>query len=187
MLAALTTQLRLEQADRARRAVVDERMRMARELHDVVAHHLSVVSVQVPVSPAPGEAMTIRVLVADDQVLIRAGLAAVLRAAAGDMLFAPTVTRRLIEAYTNRAGPGPSGPPADLECLTARELEVLRRVGIGAANPEIAESLTITAATVKTHLNRAMAKLHLTSRAQAVVLAYETGLVVPNARGAQQF
>ncbi|GAA0710929.1 response regulator transcription factor [Dactylosporangium roseum] len=106
-------------------------------------------------------------------------LAAIATVAAGDMLFAPTVTRRLIEAYAQRGGPTPPERPVDLDGLTARELEVLRQVGTGAANAEIAASLVITEATVKTHLNRAMAKLNLTSRAQAVVLAYETGLVVP--------
>jgi DNA-binding NarL/FixJ family response regulator len=107
-------------------------------------------------------------------------LTAITTVAAGDMLFAPTVTRRLIEAYTNRIAPPTPERPADLDCLTARELEVLRQVGTGASNTDIAESLVITEATVKTHLNRAMAKLHLTSRAQAVVLAYETSLVIPN-------
>jgi len=99
--------------------------------------------------------------------------------AAGDMLFAPAITRRLVEAYADRAAPQPAERPADLDCLTAREVEILRQVGTGADNTEIAETLTIAAATVKTHLNRIMAKLHLTSRAQAVVVAYETGLVVP--------
>jgi DNA-binding NarL/FixJ family response regulator len=107
-------------------------------------------------------------------------LAAIETVASGDMLFAPSVTQRLVEAYTNRSAPRLPKLPADLDCLTARELEVLRQVGTGAANPEIARSLTITEGTVKTHLNRAMAKLHLASRAQAVVLAYETGLVVPS-------
>ena len=109
-------------------------------------------------------------------------LNAITAVAAGDMLFAPAVTRRLIEAYANHAAPRAPERPADLDCLTAREVEILRQVGTGAANSEIAASLTIAAATVKTHLNRIMAKLHLTSRAQAVVLAYETGLVSPGTR-----
>ncbi|GGQ36076.1 response regulator [Streptosporangium pseudovulgare] len=109
-------------------------------------------------------------------------LAAIDTVAAGDMLFAPSVTRRLIEAYTQRDGSGrpPSGVP-DLDVLTSRELQVLRLVGTGLANADIAARLVLSEATVKTHLNRAMVKLSLTSRAQAVVLAYETGLVTARA------
>jgi DNA-binding NarL/FixJ family response regulator len=103
-------------------------------------------------------------------------LTAIQALAAGDTLFAPTVTRRLIEAYT--ASRTVSRPQA-MDCLTPRELEVIRHVATGADNAEIARQLTLTEATVKTHLNRAMAKLGLKSRAQAVVLAYETGLVTP--------
>ncbi|MYX35244.1 MULTISPECIES: response regulator transcription factor [unclassified Streptomyces] len=119
-------------------------------------------------------------------------IAAVHAVAGGDTLFAPSVTRRLIEAYAPprpgvpRPGVPPAGadraPPAELAALTAREAEVLRLVARGLANPEIADLLFISEATVKTHLNRTMAKLDLGSRAQAVVLAYETGLVTP--RGA---
>jgi DNA-binding NarL/FixJ family response regulator len=114
-------------------------------------------------------------------------LAAVHAVAGGDTLFAPSVTRRLIEAYAPpRPAAAPAGadraPPAELGVLTARELEVLRLIARGLSNPEIADLLFISEATVKTHLNRTMAKLHLGSRAQAVVLAYETGLVTP--RGA---
>ncbi|MFC7217402.1 response regulator [Streptomyces polyrhachis] len=107
-------------------------------------------------------------------------LAAVAAVAGGDTLFAPSVTRRLVEAFT-AARPADSGargaPPAELAQLTARETEVLRLTARGMSNVEIAERLFITEATVKTHLNRTMAKLDLGSRAQAVVLAYETGLV----------
>ncbi|MDX2708925.1 response regulator transcription factor, partial [Streptomyces sp. PA03-6a] len=78
--------------------------------------------------------------------------------------------------------PARSAPPAELAVLTARELEVLRLIARGLSNPEIADLLFISEATVKTHLNRTMSKLDLGSRAQAVVLAYETGLVTP--RGA---
>ncbi|WP_223199025.1 response regulator [Solihabitans fulvus] len=98
--------------------------------------------------------------------------------AAGEMLFAPSVTRRLVEAYARRPDPGVV-PPMPLDSLTAREVEVLRLVGRGMSNAEIAEQLVVSEATVKTHLNRTMTKLGLCSRAQAVVLAYETGLVVP--------
>ncbi len=105
-------------------------------------------------------------------------LGAIAAVAGGDMLFGPTVTRRLIEAYATRQAPGPATPAA-LESLTNREVEVLRLVGRGLSNVDIASTLAVSEATVKTHLNRLMTKLTLCSRAQAVVLAYETGLVVP--------
>lgn len=96
----------------------------------------------------------------------------------GDLLFAPSVTRRLIEAFVRRPVP-PPGTAADLEALTDREREVLRLAATGLSNSEIADRLVISEGTVKTHLNRTMSKLNLGSRAQAVVVAYETGLVVP--------
>ncbi|GIJ22277.1 response regulator [Micromonospora lutea] len=112
-------------------------------------------------------------------------LDAVATVAAGTMLFAPSILRRLVEAYVTRSLPG-SGPVPEprreLHALTAREREVLQMVGRGMSNTEIAGHLVISEATVKTHLNRAMGKLDLTSRAQAVVLAYETGLVTPGHR-----
>ncbi|MEU4424471.1 response regulator transcription factor [Actinoplanes sp. NPDC024001] len=104
-------------------------------------------------------------------------LAAIRTIAQGDMLFSPSVTRRLIEAYA------PADPPAPhLKRLTPREVEVLRQVGTGRSNPDIAAVMHVTEATVKSHLNRLMAKLHLTSRAQAVVIAYESGLIIPGNR-----
>ncbi|MEU8546951.1 response regulator transcription factor [Streptomyces roseoverticillatus] len=107
-------------------------------------------------------------------------LAAVTAVAGGDTLFAPSVTRRLVEAFTRRAEAGASAPPGTaLDALTGRELEVLRHTARGLSNAEIAAELVISEATVKTHLNRAMAKLGLCSRAQAVVVAYENGLVAP--------
>ncbi|KOT54708.1 MULTISPECIES: response regulator [Streptomyces] len=112
-------------------------------------------------------------------------LSALATVAGGDMLFAPSVTRRLVEAYARqRDEPGreTADGPETLQALTARELEVLRHTAKGLSNPEIAARLVISEATVKTHLNRTMAKLGLCSRAQAVVLAYETGLVTPGAR-----
>ncbi|WP_306188811.1 response regulator transcription factor [Streptomyces sp. MK5] len=108
-------------------------------------------------------------------------LAAVTAVHGGDSLFAPVVTRRLVEAFTQRADTptAPAKAPAALRALTSRELEVLRLVARGLTNAEAADRLFISEATVKTHLNRAMAKLSVASRAQAVVLAYESGLVRP--------
>ncbi|MFE1949289.1 response regulator [Streptomyces sp. NPDC059524] len=106
-------------------------------------------------------------------------LTAVAAVAGGDTLFAPSVTRRLVETFTAPAATPPLPAVSALEQLTARETEVLRLTGRGMSNLEIAERLFISEATVKTHLNRAMNKLDLTSRAQAVVLAYEAGLVAP--------
>lgn len=105
-------------------------------------------------------------------------LAAIAAVAAGDMLFAPSVMRRLIEAYAPQAIELP-----ELGRLTGRETEVLRLVGRGMSNAEIAQQLLIAEATVKTHLNRTMTKLDLASRAQAVVIAYESGLVTPRGGG----
>ncbi|WP_217144467.1 response regulator transcription factor [Streptomyces sp. AC627_RSS907] len=103
-------------------------------------------------------------------------LAAVTAVAGGDALFAPSVTRRLVEAYARQSA---CERLADLDVLTSRELEVLKLIARGLSNPEIADLLSISEATVKTHLNRTMTKLDLDSRAQAVVAAYESGLVTP--------
>src|SRR5262249_36530277 len=105
-------------------------------------------------------------------------LPAIRMVAGGDMLFAPTVTRRLVEAYTRKPDMA-ARTRTDLAVLTARELELLQLVGTGLSNIEIAEKLVVSEATVKTHLNRTMTKLNLNSRAQAVVLVYEAGLVSP--------
>jgi DNA-binding NarL/FixJ family response regulator len=112
-------------------------------------------------------------------------LAAVAAVAGGDSLFAPSVTCRLVEAFTRRAGAAPQEEaPPSLTALTSRETEVLRLIAGGLSNGEIADRLFISEATVKTHLNRTMTKLGLDSRAQAVVVAYETGLVTPRGAGA---
>ncbi|NUP16257.1 MAG: response regulator transcription factor [Streptomyces sp.] len=103
-------------------------------------------------------------------------LAAVAAVRGGDALFAPSVTRRLVEAYAHRPT---DERPADLDDLTSREVEVLKLIARGLSNPQIADLLYISEATVKTHLNRTMTKLDLNSRAQAVVVAYESGLVSP--------
>jgi DNA-binding NarL/FixJ family response regulator len=110
-------------------------------------------------------------------------LNAVTTVAGGDLLFAPSVVRGLVEAYAAHVAPKP-GTVVGADALTGREVEVLRLVARGLSNTEIAEDLTIAEATVKTHLNRTMTKLGLTSRAQAVVVAYESGLVVSRGRPA---
>ena len=148
-------------------------------------------------------------------------LAALKAVADGDTLFSSAVTRRLVQAYVTASGlqdvapagpgPGPGAVPggaadwptaglvprsrrpegpssaerAALAALTTRETDVLRMVATGLSNGEIAERLVVSEGTVKTHLNRAMAKLNLSSRAQAVVLAYESGLVVAGQPQAQ--
>ncbi len=97
---------------------------------------------------------------------------------AGEALLSPSLTRRLIEHHVR--GPAPtSGVPTTLGTLTERECEVLALVARGLANIEIAESLYVSEATVKTHMNRLLAKLGQSSRAQLVVLAYESGFVRP--------
>lgn len=96
----------------------------------------------------------------------------------GDALLSPSITRRLVERFAGPDG-GALPIPADLSVLTPRETEVLRLVGRGLSNSEIAETLTLSEATVKTHVARIFAKLELRDRAQAVVLSYETGLITP--------
>ncbi|HEY2579436.1 MAG TPA: response regulator transcription factor [Streptosporangiaceae bacterium] len=99
--------------------------------------------------------------------------------AAGQALLAPTVTRRLISEFA-RQRPRPAAPAtAALAALTPRETEVLRLVAEGLSNPEIANRLVVTEETVKTHVSRVLSKLGLRDRTQAVVTAYESGLIVP--------
>lgn len=98
--------------------------------------------------------------------------------AAGDALLAPRLTQRLIEEHISRPPPV-AGVPQPLQVLTERELEVLVLIARGRTNDEIAAELVVTEATVKTHVNRILGKLELRGRVQAVVLAYETGLVRP--------
>lgn len=97
---------------------------------------------------------------------------------AGDQLLAPSITRRLVEQFC-RQPPLDAGTPQRLSALTAREIEVLRLVGRGQSNTTIARTLFIAETTVKTHVAHILTKLDLLDRAQAVVLAYETGLVRP--------
>jgi DNA-binding NarL/FixJ family response regulator len=102
--------------------------------------------------------------------------------AAGDALLAPEVTRRLIDDYVRRPPPG-SEPPAAVAELTDRERTVLGLIADGRSNAEIAAALFLGEATVKTHVTRVLAKLGLRDRVQAVVFAYESGLVRPGDRG----
>jgi DNA-binding NarL/FixJ family response regulator len=106
---------------------------------------------------------------------------AVRTASRGDALLAPSVTRQLVEHFISLPPPGPDLPTA-LSHLTEREVQVLRLVATGRSNAEIASALFLGEATVKTHLNRLLAKLDLENRTQAVVLAYEVGLVRPGGR-----
>ncbi|MGH3397202.1 MAG: response regulator [Streptosporangiaceae bacterium] len=105
-------------------------------------------------------------------------IAAVRRVAAGDALLAPSVTRRLIEAFARRP-PETAPSPSRLASLTARERDILLRLARGRSNAEVAAELFVGETTVKTHVGHLLAKLGLRDRVQAVILAYETGLVVP--------
>ncbi|MFI6887177.1 response regulator [Streptosporangium canum] len=98
--------------------------------------------------------------------------------ARGDALLAPSVTRRLLDRFA-AVLPDPAGPPADLGRLSEREVEVLRLVALALSNAEIAERLVLTEATVKSHVSAVLRKLGLRDRVQAVVLAYDVGLVRP--------
>jgi DNA-binding NarL/FixJ family response regulator len=111
-------------------------------------------------------------------------VAAIRAAAAGDALVAPSITRRLIAHF---AGPDPAAAPAparrpELDELTPREREVLELIGHGLNNAELAERLVLSEKTVKTHVGRILWKLGLRDRVQAVILAYEAGLVSPGGR-----
>ena len=104
-------------------------------------------------------------------------LAGIRTIAAGDALLAPSVTRRLIRDYVNRPAESLAPSSAMLDPLTERERDILARVATGRSNSEIAGQLTISVATVKTHVSRLLAKLQAHDRAQLVVIAYETGMV----------
>jgi DNA-binding NarL/FixJ family response regulator len=109
-------------------------------------------------------------------------VAAIRVVARGDALIAPGITKRLIEQFARSA---PAGPPPALAELTPREAEVLVLVARGLSNGEIAAELVLSNATVKTHVKRILAKLGVRDRVQAVVLAYEAGLVYPGASAAR--
>jgi DNA-binding NarL/FixJ family response regulator/class 3 adenylate cyclase len=109
-----------------------------------------------------------------------AGIRAV---ASGEALLAPSITRRVIEEFMQRPPEGTRPPPPELEELTAREAEVLKLVARGLSNAEIAKELVVSDTTVKTHVARILMKLGLRDRVQAVVLAYESGVVRPGEEG----
>ncbi|GAA3211681.1 response regulator transcription factor [Nonomuraea helvata] len=105
---------------------------------------------------------------------------AVRAVAAGESLLAPSVTTKLIAQFTSRAAARPAAPPSErLAVLTAREQETLRMIARGLSNAEIAQAMVVSEHTVKTHVSNVLTKLGLRDRAQAVIAAYETGLIVP--------
>ncbi|WP_406376600.1 response regulator transcription factor [Streptomyces sp. NBC_00647] len=106
-------------------------------------------------------------------------VAAVRLVRSGDALLAPTITRRLIERFAHRQESPQTGLHRDLSGLTPRELEVLRLLATGLSNAELADRLFLSPTTVKTHVGRILSKLDLRDRVQAVVLAYESGLISP--------
>ena len=104
-------------------------------------------------------------------------LEAIAVVAGGDALLSPSVTRRLVEEFARR--PGAESAPPELDELTSREAEILRLIAGGRSNREVADALVVTEATVKTHVSSMLAKLGLRDRVQAVVFAYEHGIVSP--------
>ncbi|MFC8132075.1 response regulator [Streptomyces sp. NPDC057302] len=110
-------------------------------------------------------------------------VAAVRLVQSGDALLAPTITRRLIERFATQEESEPATLHRDLSGLTPRELEVLRLLATGLSNAELADRLFLSPTTVKTHIGRILSKLDLRDRVQAVVLAYESGLISPGGRG----
>ena len=99
--------------------------------------------------------------------------------AAGDALLAPSVTRRLLDRFADTLPNATGAPPLGLDSLTERELEVLKLLAQGLSNAELAERLFLSETTVKSHISSVLRKLNLRDRVQAVVLAYEAGLVRP--------
>jgi DNA-binding NarL/FixJ family response regulator len=106
-------------------------------------------------------------------------IAGIRSVASGDALLAPSVTRRLIEEYVHHPPNGLPAPPPEVDRLTAREVEVLQMMARGLSNGEIASELFVSETTVKTHVAHLLSKLGLRDRVQAVVFAYESGVVQP--------
>ena len=106
-------------------------------------------------------------------------LSAIRLVAAGEALLAPSVTKRLIEAYMAQPGPGTPTVPNGLDELTPRELEILQEVAQGHTNREIADALYLSPLTVKTHVSRILTKLRARDRVQLVVIAYQAGIAPP--------
>lgn len=153
-------------------------------------------------SPSPPRVLMLTTFDHDDHVYdaLRAGatgfllkttppdrlVAAVRAAAAGESLLSPEITRRLAERYARGPRPAIGEVPAELTELTPRELDVLRLIARGQTNADIAAALVTSPATVKSHVNRIFRKLGVGERAQAVVVAYESGFVTPGEpRGAE--
>ncbi len=105
-------------------------------------------------------------------------VAAVRATARGEAQVAPEIVRRMVDEFVRRPPPGATKPPG-LDELTDRELDVLKRMARGLSNAEIAAELFLSEATIRTHVGRILAKLHLRDRTQAVVAAYESGLIRP--------
>ena len=103
--------------------------------------------------------------------------------ASGEALLAPSVTRRLLDRFAATLDISEKTPPPELDSLTPRELEILRLIASGRSNGEIAAELVVSETTVKTHVSSVLRKLRLRDRVQAVVLAYEAGLVKPGPAG----
>jgi DNA-binding NarL/FixJ family response regulator len=174
---------------------------VAREQPDVILMDIRMpvmdgiaATTQIAASPSPTRVLILTTYDLDEYVYgaLRAGAAGFLlkatpperlvagieTVAAGEALLAPSLTRRLIEEHVRRPPPV-AGVPDALRTLTERELTVLTQMARGLDNGEIAAQLFVSEATVKTHINRILAKLGLRSRVQAVVVAYERGLVRP--------
>ena len=101
--------------------------------------------------------------------------------ARGEALLAPAITRMVVEEFA-RSHPATRRPPTEIGTLTARELEVLHLLVRGLSNPEICDHLVISEATTKTHVARILQKLGLRDRVQAVIYAYETGVITPGSQ-----
>jgi DNA-binding NarL/FixJ family response regulator len=116
-------------------------------------------------------------------------MSAIRAVASGDAVVAPRVTRRLLDAFLphlpESAGPDPAGLPPAVEALTPREREIFTQVSAGLSNAEIAARLMLAEATVKSHVGRLLAKLYLRDRVQAVIYAYENGIIRPGSRSGQ--